>query len=1116
MRLGIWLVFILLPIYGFSQSGLSSIETEYTISKVRTATNNGNKYIVGSSHEGVVIGVDYNGQTLWSNALSGYMNHDLWCEDITGDGKDEILVANADGKLYCLSDTGELMWEFSQNEAPMFSVCVITQSGTPYVVCGGFDLNIYYLSATGELIKTIASSTYSIEKTFGDNAPPDGIHIANFIRKIKATDGEEDLLVHGCTHTNATNGSLYFFEPLANLPYKTADPLNGKPVGDLRVTNYFGTGLEQVLLGSSTIHNTMDLSIYKPDTDQMDYVKLYDKKSELGGHSYRVIQSEVIPKGSSYEYFTLAGQSIALIPPNQDLDQAEYLNANYAYNDMWHDKENDRIILASSQSGGSAIHLIDYTNPNWKTAYENLSPPGKIQQILENTQIVKANLATFTKPNWERTPKEVFFVSDLSTSGIPSSVSELVADINSKYSSPVLLGSKFMKNVQDPNDWNRNSMSNAFYRDARDSRRNYTLTQQQVLDEILPDYAAFPGISTWGGHGNDPYMYSLDTKKALLDAANANGKKTILIYPELEKDNDDFPWMIEDLMYPLATYASTRNAQIHIRTKHIFWQGSAHRPIWSRMISGEFADVFVPSMEETGDKSQELSVSARMGYWLSGAVNQWGTRAVPDNSSFGRLRQFSSQRLPNHHLRQQIYALASGATHLNNFIVDREYTSLAWELVAKGALYVPNRDEILSISPVHVSMTDEPDDTYLADGSEVKWVVKYDEMHEQNNKLVFSRLNGTWMGSPNTEWDFSRYAANETERRLNYIPAYNNGLVLITPVQNGALAQNNLPRGKMVDKLHPYYENIMQEFITDGRNYISEDNTSNYAADTYYTTVQTAIEESAGLLPITVSGDVGWVVAQTDPLHLRLTLIDGGYINPSDKEVTVSFNTMTPIKVMDVLDGEVFDLINPDEVTVAVPCGMFRFIDIELGQPLNPPSSPNETICKNEITTERTIADYEVKNSATTIVSSNTVKEGGNLTLQAGQSITLQPGFNAETGCDFLAFIALCTTNSTATEPITTQRLKQDFAPKSEGQFLIRPNPLNSQTQLVFYLEKATKTALYIHNMQGQQLLSQTNQFSNKGWNNRTIDASQFPAGIYQVTLVTDSEKWTRKIVVGR
>lgn len=913
------------------KNGIKSIDTKYTITKVRIAKSNGKNYIVGSSFEGKLLGIDYDGKTLWQNKLSGFMNHDVWSEDITGNGNDEILAANADGTLYCLNENGEMLWQFKANDAPMYSVCAVKKDGKYYVVGSSFDKNLYYLSSKGELVKTLASADYNTRKPKGKGRNrTTQEHIVNILRKTKAADGSEHLVMHITGNSMQDKGEVLFFEPLADKPYKKVVLKHKKPLGDLRITNYFGNGKEEILAGTSNHISKSNICKYNIETEMNLGVNVGKQKDKLGGFMYLVSQTELIPDGDSYQYFSLIGPSIALSNSQFNFNNAEILNGSYSYNDLWQDIDNKKLILASVQSGGSCVHIIDYTNDDWKKAYQNLQPHGKIKQILENTEKSKKELAKFNAPTWEKAQKPVYFVSDLAANKKQDSSKEIIASIHAKYDSPIFLGYT-NTDKENPETWSRDTMSNEFYRNRRDRRMKYTATQSEILDKLTPVYADYKGLAMWGGHGNDPYFYSMDTRKKLLDAAN--GKKTVFIFPELENDSKDFEYVLDNMLYPLAEYGSDKNLNIHLRCKHIFWQGAAHRPLWSRLSSGEFADVFVPSMEETTDKSMELSVAGRMGFWMSGAVNQWGTRTVPDNIAFDRLRQFGGQRLPNHFLRQTIYNIANGATHLNNLSMDKEYMSLAWELVAKGVLYVPNRDELLSISPVHLSMT-TPDKDYLEEGADVKIVTHYDKEKEDNNKMVFSHLNGSWPGSPNTAWDFSRYAANETERRLNFIPAYNNGLVLITPVQNGALAKANVPRGKMIDKLHPIYKNIMTEYITDGKNYISADGKQTFPAETYYKTVEENIQKSAKLLPLTVSGDAGWVVAQTDKKHLRLTLVDGGYINPSDKEITVTFHTVKPVKMTDLLSGETFNLKNPKAVKITIPCGLYRFIDIELSEAL--------------------------------------------------------------------------------------------------------------------------------------------------------------------------------------
>ncbi|QBG46447.1 hypothetical protein EGM51_03185 [Verrucomicrobia bacterium S94] len=910
---------------------LTSIDTGWTIQKVRTATDGTNTLIIGSTYEGALIGMTWDGTALWTNHLSGYMNHDLWCDDLTGDGSDEILAASADGLVYCVnSATGSNLWNYTPNNSghlpPMYTVCTVHSNGTPYVVCGAYDKYIRYLDAAGTPVKSIYSETYSISNPWGDNAPPDNLHNATFLRPLPQNDGSEKLVVHGSCNAMQVNGELYFFEPLADLPYLTHDIGGPKVLGDMQIVDEDGDGNFEVLMGSSGLNDDQIVHFNPATLEERSWI-LTGNKQDTG---YRVTQAVYYPDGNENKIFVLCGATLLDAAPSGDsnlVSSAVNYQCSYAFNDLWQDSSSGKILLASAQSGGSCIHIIDPQHPDWHSDFEALEPPGKIASIIANTDQIKTLLETFTKPAWERDPVEVVL-----TAANPSH--PVAQDIMSYSDTPVFMNYYWDSYAQDPDDWDRDTVlaSNPEYRDKRDGRRSYTKTESWILGQVATEDDGGEGIAMWGGHGNDPYYYSLDTLKGIIDLQN--GEKTCLIWPEMNGSSDAFEMVMEDRFYPLAEYARTNNAHIFIRNKNIFWQGAVYLPAWERMRNGEFAEAFTSLLEETSDKTCELSVAGRMGLWASGALDTWGMRCSRDNPSFDRQRQHSYQRLPNHFLRNMVYNLAGGATMLNITYVDADYLSLAWELIAKGALYIPKREEIVSFSPVHLSMHD-PDEHYLEDGENNKWTTFYDQSFEENNPFVFSRMNGTWPAAPNTEWDFSRYAAGVIDRRQNFIPPYPNGIVLVTPVQDGMFANTNAARGKMTDHLHPMYKNIMQEFISNGRHYISSDGAATYAADTFYITVANAITNSAAKLPVTVSGNVAWVVAQTAPTHLRLTLVDSGYLNPKDRQATVTFNTVSPVAVSDIMDGTAFP-VSDNSATIDVPLGLWRFIDIELNEPFFP------------------------------------------------------------------------------------------------------------------------------------------------------------------------------------
>ncbi len=508
-------------------------------------------------------------------------------------------------------------------------------------------------------------------------------------------------------------------------------------------------------------------------------------------------------------------------------------------------------------------------------------------------------------------------------------------------------GPKALNNVfsQRYRVWDRTSdIRSVTYQNKRDRRFTYIEDgcDQTANPRCQRDYDAVTtiridalnsnpnGVSFWGGHGNDPSPFSQQDLRSIMEADVA--KKKVFIYPELESITDEFGTFLDDYLFEIADTIKTYNlnTNMHIRTKHTFWQGSIHLPIWNRVLAGDYADIFVPTMEETTDKSMELSVAARMGVWMSGVFNHWGVRSVNDNLSYDRSRQHSHAQAKNHVLRQTVYSLANGATHLNNFdTFDTEVMRLLFEMVAKGVIYVPQKNELLSISPVHLSIVN-PDLDYIHKSSSVKFTTNFDK-NIGEERFVFGRLSAAFAGAKNTEYDFSTYAAGANDRRLNFLPRYNHGMVLVTPPNVDGV--NKPTRGLLEDHMHPFYTGKTKEYFTDGKKYYSDINqSSSFEPDSsYYLTIKNDIETSANLLPITVSGDVSWVVAQTDKNHLRLTLIDNGYINPKGGVAKVKINAseINVNNISNILNsGESYS--GASEYDITIPLGGFKFFDVTL------------------------------------------------------------------------------------------------------------------------------------------------------------------------------------------
>lgn len=907
-------------------TAILSHDTGYTITKVRTASYKKHPFIVAASYEAAILTMKLDGTKLWTSAPTGFMVHDVWCDDLTGDSVDDILVACGDGFLYCLDGTnGQELWTFTPttgvHKTPMYAVCTVKDSkGKRQVACGGFDKNFYYLSESGKKLKTIKSSTYSKEKTWGDGAPKSGTHTVNFLRPIPQPDGSDHLALCGTMNHMQSSGTLYRFETFAEKPYETTRIAGIKTLSDVTVCDANEDGSSEFVFGGSGL-NSDPLTFFDPKSDKLTKINLKGN----GPNGYRVSLTEVIADSGKPIYLVLCGAQISLIPLDLKTVGIERFKGTYSFYDIWKDPKTGFILLASAQSGGSCVHVIDTRQSRWKNDFKKLTPPGKVQTILDNTARVSKQVEKFKKAAWERDPVPVY---------ITDSERPLRNQIASRYDSPVFIGGYWQGKFVEKTDWREAKetyIESEVYRNRKDFREKYELTQEEVLKRILPAYKGHKALEFWAGHSNDPNYYSPLTLRKILD--RTEGVKTILAWPEVGHTDDEFKSLLDGGFYPLAEYCAQKKAWMVFKSKDVFWLGDVYLPLWHRLLSGEFADVFCSSMEETTDKSQDMSLAGRMGLWAAGSLNQWGMRTSRDNPSFDRSRQFSYQRLPNHFLRASVYSLACGSTYCGITYVDDEYFSVLWPMIAKGAIFVPKREEIVSWSPVHLSMIN-PDERFLKEAKSNKWTTFYDEKEEDSSPLVFSHLNGSWPGAALTPWDFSRYASGITDRRQNFIPPFPNGIVLITPPQNGQHADPTAPRGKMTDHLHPLYKDIMQEVVTDGRFYYPDGGSKKVAADKGYENVADQVRKSSQLLPLTVSGEVAWVVAQTDPKHLRLTLVDSGYLNPKDRTAKVSFHTVKPVKMTDVLGGDSIDVSDPNSVAVEVPLGLFRFIDIELDKPL--------------------------------------------------------------------------------------------------------------------------------------------------------------------------------------
>ncbi len=156
-----------------------------------------------------------------------------------------------------------------------------------------------------------------------------------------------------------------------------------------------------------------------------------------------------------------------------------------------------------------------------------------------------------------------------------------------------------------------------------------------------------------------------------------------------------------------------------------------------------------------------------------------------------------------------------------------------------------------------------------------------------------------------------------------------------------------------------------------------------------------------------------------------------------------------------------------------------------------------------KVTISRNVAPgtFREEKALEILAATNTVERTATALYTAGQTVTLQPGFEAKAGSVFQATIGPVVN-------VKSPELGTDLTAKAY------PNPFSAETIIEYSLPKAGKVEFSLFNAQGQ-LINKTNSqdIEAAGTHRTQVEGTDLPAGIYLYQVQSGDRNKTLRLI---
>jgi hypothetical protein len=183
--------------------------------------------------------------------------------------------------------------------------------------------------------------------------------------------------------------------------------------------------------------------------------------------------------------------------------------------------------------------------------------------------------------------------------------------------------------------------------------------------------------------------------------------------------------------------------------------------------------------------------------------------------------------------------------------------------------------------------------------------------------------------------------------------------------------------------------------------------------------------------------------------------------------------------------------------------------------------TPDNVLLVPECTTDARVFYQNNQNQTVfgnhrTVNTSATIQNGQSVTIVASEGITLSPGFTAEAGSSFTAYIEECAPSSEIhhVEQSLSDEEIIEINKEPHATLNLFPNPFHEELTLEILPETNGLVQIFVYNLQGQQVLPIIEEAGFKSvLITRNLPLSSLKAGMYFVTIKTAADHYNRKII---